>query len=60
MSPWIPISQLAKEYQKSRVTIFRWIQSGFIYTLGYEVKRDPTGHWYVRPSLHSIPSRPDF
>jgi hypothetical protein len=52
------MSQFAREFNKSRCTILRWINTGFIFTLGYDVKRDVTGHWYLRQSVRSV--RPDF
>jgi len=44
---WVPVSALAREYQKHPFTIRRWITSGFIFTLGYRVRRDVTGHWRI-------------
>lgn len=50
MNGWIPVSQLAREYNKSKMTIIRWIDNGFLVTLGYRIWRDVSGHYYVCPS----------
>lgn len=46
-SVWIPLSKLAKEFEKSRVTIHNWCVDGFLLTLGYRIRRDCKGHWTV-------------
>lgn len=54
---WVPISEFAREYNKSRVTIVRWIEESFIFSLGVTVKRDVTGHWYIgKPQERSVDS----
>lgn len=47
MPAWIPVSEVAREYQKTSITIKRWCASGFILRLGYKVKRDPKGRWFL-------------
>lgn len=47
MSEWIPVSQVAREYNKHVVTIKRWCVSGFIIHLGFRVRRDPKGQWFL-------------
>jgi hypothetical protein len=44
---WIPVSVIAKEYNKNSVTIKRWCSSGFILRLGFRIKRDPKGRWML-------------
>lgn len=44
---WIPVSVVARDYQKHPVTIKRWCSSGFILHLGFRVKRDPKGRWLL-------------
>jgi hypothetical protein len=54
---WVPISQFAREYNKSRNTIVNWITTGFIFSLGVSVKKDVTGHWFIgKPSPNSLSS----
>jgi hypothetical protein len=44
---WVPVGEFAKEYNKSKWTIIRWIHNRFIFSLGVSVKRDISGRWYV-------------
>lgn len=44
---WVPASELAHEYGKTRQTIINWCADGFMLSLGFKVRRDPTGHWLV-------------
>jgi hypothetical protein len=46
---WLTISQVAREFGKTRQTIHNWVTSGFILTLGYRVQRDVTGYWLLQP-----------
>ncbi len=51
MTEWVPVSRIAREYNKHAVTIKRWCASGFILRLGFRVKKDPKGHWLLsRPN----------
>ena len=54
---WIPVAQMAREYHKSKDTIKRWIEDGFILQLGYTVKRDPSGYWLIGKPMQ--PAEPD-
>ena len=47
---WVPVSVVAKEYNKTSVTIKRWAATGFILHLGFRVKRDPKGRWLLSRS----------
>jgi ribosomal protein S6 len=47
MSEWTPISQVAKDYNKHVVTLKRWCADGFILRLGFRVKKDPKGRWFL-------------
>jgi hypothetical protein len=44
---WLPVSAIAREYQKSPQMIRNWVKSGFILEIGYVVKRDVTGHFII-------------
>lgn len=44
---WVPISVVAREYQKHTVTLKRWARTGFILHLGFRVRRDPKGQWFL-------------
>lgn len=44
---WVPVSQIAREYQKHPMTIKRWCTSGFILHLGFRIKKDPKGRWLL-------------
>lgn len=52
---WLPASAFAREYNKSRVTIVRWIESGFIFQLGCQVKKDVRGHWFIGRVPSEVP-----
>jgi len=47
MTEWIPVSKVAREYNKHAMTIKRWCASGFIIHLGFRVRRDPKGQWFL-------------
>lgn len=47
MTQWLPVSVVAREYNKDSKTIKRWCSSGFILRLGFVIKRDPKGHWLL-------------
>jgi hypothetical protein len=53
---WVPASHLAREFNKTRITIRRWCATGFILTLGYRTMRDVRGHWLVAPLCDPRPS----
>lgn len=56
---WVPIGDVARDFQKARWTLIRWARDGFLLRLGYNVKRDLSGYWYVgRPSQPSQSSLP--
>ena len=44
---WVPVSEVAHEYNRCTLTIRRWCQEGYAITLGYKVKKDVTGHWLI-------------
>lgn len=44
---WLPISRVAKEYNRSPETIRLWCVSGFLIELGFTIQRDLTGHWII-------------
>jgi len=44
---WLPISAIAREYQKTPQMIRNWVRSGFILEIGYSVRRDVTGHFII-------------
>lgn len=44
---WVPLSEFANVYHKHRRTIRNWIDDGFIFKLGYRVKKDASGYWYI-------------
>lgn len=46
--PWRTVSDVAREYNKHSVTIKRWCATGFIFRLGFIIKRDPKGQWLLR------------
>lgn len=45
---WVPVSTVAREYNKHAVTIKRWCADGFILRLGFRVKIDPKGRWLLQ------------
>ena len=49
---WQTITQVAREFGKTRQTIHNWVTSGFILTLGYRVQRDVSGFWLLYPPTH--------
>lgn len=56
---WIPVSAIAREFNKTERTIRNWCHSGFILTLGYRTKRDHTGHWLIATLIsHHDPQPP--
>lgn len=44
---WVPVADFAREYHKSRTAIKNWIADGFIFTLGFRVKKDVKGNVYI-------------
>jgi hypothetical protein len=44
---WLPISAIAREYNRDPESIRRWCLNGFMIELGYTIRRDETGHWIV-------------
>jgi hypothetical protein len=44
---WIPLSAVAKEYNRHPESIRRWCVSGFLIELGFSIRQDETGHWIV-------------
>ncbi len=46
---WLTISAVAIQFNKTRQTIHNWCRSGFIITLGYQLRRDPQGNWRLNP-----------
>lgn len=44
---WLPLSDIAREYNRHPEAIRQWCKSGFIIELGYSLRRDETGHWIV-------------
>jgi hypothetical protein len=44
---WIPPSQFALAYDKHPATIRQWCITGFIVEMGYQLKRDVKGHWFI-------------
>lgn len=44
---WMPISVVAKEYNRHPESIRRWCENGFLIELGFTIRRDETGHWIV-------------
>ena len=51
---WVSVSELAEEYHKSRKTILNWIYDGFLIQMGYSLRKDPSGYWYI-----GKPSKPE-
>lgn len=51
---WVSVGQFAKRWNKSRKTILRWCESGFILTLGMSTYREQNGRWYIRISRRDI------
>ena len=51
----LTITEVAREFNKTRKTIHEWCQSGFILQLGYTVRRDATGHWFLTPPPSTKP-----
>jgi len=49
---WVPVSEVAEEYGRTSRTITRWCHEGFPFQLGYQVKRDETGHWLIGVPTH--------
>jgi len=49
---WLPISAIAREYQKTPQMIRNWVKSGFILEIGYAVRRDVTGHFIIGVPVH--------
>lgn len=50
MTEWVPVAEVAREYNKSAMTIKRWCADGFILRLGFRVKKDPKGRWLLSRS----------
>ncbi len=46
---WLTISQVAHDFNRTRQTIHDWVVTGFIITLGYQVRRDYRGYWLLLP-----------
>jgi hypothetical protein len=44
---WLPLSAIAREYQKSAKQIRLWARDGLLIEIGFMVRRDPTGHWII-------------
>lgn len=55
---WLPVTMLAREFNKSAMTMRRWCITGFILTVGYRTMRDVSGHWLVTPLDHPRPAAP--
>jgi len=64
---WLSPTELATEYNKTRITIYRWCSSGFILTLGYRLKREanrrysigvPVPEYSTFVTRHLTPSHP--
>lgn len=51
-SEWMTLSKLAEDFDKSKMTMFRWANEGFLLTLGYRIWRDAKGKWYVTSDDH--------
>lgn len=47
MIVWLPISELAVEYNRTPRLMRIWCANGFLIELGFRVRRDETGHWIV-------------
>jgi hypothetical protein len=47
MSEWVPVSEIARRYGKHSVTIKRWCKDGFILHLGFRIRKDPKGQWFL-------------
>jgi hypothetical protein len=45
----LSVAQVAADFNKTRMTIFRWVKSGFILTLGYRVRVGPKGDVHLTP-----------
>jgi hypothetical protein len=45
----ITVPELSREFGKAPSTIYRWIESGFILSLGYTIRRDFMGNLYLTP-----------
>lgn len=54
---WYKLSEIARQFQKSEMTIWNWCNNGFIFTLGYRLRRDVSGHLFVGVPLqnHFVP-----
>lgn len=44
---WLPLSIVAKEYNRHPCIMRRWCINGFFIELGYRVRRGEKGSWYV-------------
>jgi hypothetical protein len=53
---WFKPSEIAKQFNKSPMTIRRWCGSGFILTLGYRLRRDVKGQTMIGVPLPSTKS----
>lgn len=44
---WLSVKDFAKVQRKQPVTIYQWVNSGFILEIGFRVVRDVTGHVFI-------------
>jgi len=44
---WVPVAEIAAEYQRTPQMIRNWVKSGFIVEIGFSVRKDITGHYII-------------
>lgn len=48
---WYRMSEVARYFGKSQMTIWKWCTDGFILTLGYRLRHDRNGRWFIGTQL---------
>jgi hypothetical protein len=55
---WFKVGEIAKQYQKSPFTIWRWCREGFIFSLGYRLRRNVKGQTMIGIPLSASTESP--
>ena len=44
---WLSLTNFARRMNKHPETVRKWCESGFVVELGYFLRKDCTGHWFI-------------